>query len=51
MTLYQIQIGTKKAIRLSFEVMARDSIEATVQHLGLALEGERVEVIALKGLA
>jgi hypothetical protein len=40
MTLYQIQIGTKKAIR-----------EATVQHLGLALEGERVEVIALKGLA
>lgn len=48
MNVYQIQIGPRGAPRLSFEAMAEDSFTASVQHLGLAENGERVDVTPVK---
>lgn len=49
MNVYQIQIGRRhEAPRLSFEAMAEDAMTATVQSLGLAETGERVDVTPVK---
>lgn len=44
MKRYLIVIGPRECPRLSFEVMATDSLSAMTQHLDLVHFGERLQV-------
>lgn len=45
---FLVLIGPKGSPRLRFEVYAEDSCACVIQHMDLALVGEKIEVIALE---